>query len=107
MDYLINAWVSIPQDIRYQIVMIATFLIPPFIVVLCNYERAEIIIGAFVFIIPVCIQTYIECSHPAEYCTGDDSELGIYIFAFFLGLIYCFFIKFIYLSIKNFFTRNR
>lgn len=87
--------------------LLATLLIPALIVVLCNLKWTEIIIGAFAFITPLCIEVYIQCSNPAEYCTGDDSEPGIYIFAFSIGLIYCFFIKFIYLSIKNFFVRNR
>jgi dolichol kinase len=107
MDYIINYWVSIPENARYQIVIISWFLVPSFIVILCNYKWAEIIIGAIAFVIPVCIETYLRCSNPTEYCTGDDSELGPYMFIFFIGLIYCFFIKFIYLSIKNFFTRNR
>jgi predicted membrane channel-forming protein YqfA (hemolysin III family) len=107
MDYVINYWTSIPENARYQIVMISWFLVPSFIVILCNYDWAEIIIGAFAFLIPVCVETYLQCSDTTQYCTDDDFEPGVYIFIFFVGLIYCLFVKFVYLSIKNFFIRNR
>lgn len=107
MDYLINSWFSISQDMRSQIIIIITLLIPAFIVIFSNHRKIEIIIGSFVFIIPTCVDVFLTCSNPTEYCPDDYYELGIYIFAFFLGLIYCLFIKFIYLSIKNFFVRNR
>lgn len=107
MDYLINSWILIPQDIRSQIIIILTLLIPAFIVILYNHKWMEIIIGAFGFTSPSCADIYITCSHPTEYCSDDYYELVVYIFIFFFGLIYCLLIKLIYLSIKNFFTRNK
>ncbi|MEN9871906.1 MAG: hypothetical protein RLZZ171_2898, partial [Cyanobacteriota bacterium] len=55
MDYVINLWTSTPQNIQNQIFIISTLLIPTLIVILCNYELIEIIIGAFAFITPLCL----------------------------------------------------
>lgn len=105
MQNVIDLWLSVPESYRGQFIWKISFVIPIFLIVIIRPKWIAIITGTLACIIPSELDFYALCSRKMVLCNAESYEIGPIIIALLIAFVYCLFILFLYLSIKNLFRK--
>jgi hypothetical protein len=103
MEFIIDLWVSIPNNYRIKIIWVISFVIPVIVVISFQSKWTAIVIGTMTCIIPGELNYYALCYKQLALCNSESYELLPIMIGLLLSFIYCLFVKFLYLSIRTLF----